>query len=439
MDRLKKMKRKNPQEYLLKRIRRKNKTPVSTPNGGRSHSMDETEAQYFQGLHSGGSKSANATPPLQVNKSIMSTNQQHNDPKSNVKFPPSQNMETLIAIPPIEDRRYDEDEKHDFQQTEDLGHRGTTNRESSPEDVINKTSANDEFTQQKKKSGLMSKWTRKMKRNSSNNGQQQGTAVNTLEDEYDHEHKQQQQRPRSTSPQPLSRENTWFSRNSQDGEKGFFGHTRDFGRNTTAIPGKFFKDSYNKFVSQSKSNNSVAASQMAGRNSTQQAKSLAKKIYHNLVGLDSTRQTIVESDLYPFFSTTKEAQYAFGLFDTDGNGDISRRELRSGCIRIYRERKNLTRSMRDLSQATGKLDIILMIIFIVVWAIIVCAAFGVNVGTDLMPLWSAFVAASFIFGTSAKDAFEAIIFVFVTVSFFFKRRTKICFICTKRKSNFFYL
>jgi hypothetical protein len=52
----------------------------------------------------------------------------------------------------------------------------------------------------------------------------------------------------------------------------------------------------------------------------------------------------------------------------------------------------------------------------VIWAIIVCAAFGVNVGTDLMPLWSAFVAASFIFGTSAKDAFEAIIFVFVTVN-----------------------
>ncbi|CEG83691.1 hypothetical protein RMATCC62417_17570 [Rhizopus microsporus] len=80
-------------------------------------------------------------------------------------------------------------------------------------------------------------------------------------------------------------------------------------------------------------------------------------------------------------------------------------------------RKNLSRSMRDLSQATGKLDIILVIVFTIVWVIIVCAAFGVNVGTDLMPLWSAFVAASFIFGTSAKDAFEAIIFVFITHPF----------------------
>lgn len=50
--------------------------------------------------------------------------------------------------------------------------------------------------------------------------------------------------------------------------------------------------------------------------------------------------------------------------------------------------------------------------------VIVCAAFGVDVGTQLMPLWSAFIAASFIFGGSAKDAFESIIFVFVTVSIY---------------------
>jgi hypothetical protein len=46
----------------------------------------------------------------------------------------------------------------------------------------------------------------------------------------------------------------------------------------------------------------------------------------------------------------------------------------------------------------------------------VCAAFGVNVGTELMPLWSAFIAASFVFGNSAKEAFDSVIFVFVTVS-----------------------
>jgi hypothetical protein len=45
-----------------------------------------------------------------------------------------------------------------------------------------------------------------------------------------------------------------------------------------------------------------------------------------------------------------------------------------------------------------------------------------------MPLWSAFVAASFIFGTSARDAFEAIIFVFVTV---WQKKGKKDFLFTK--------
>jgi small-conductance mechanosensitive channel len=76
----------------------------------------------------------------------------------------------------------------------------------------------------------------------------------------------------------------------------------------------------------------------------------------------------------------------------------------------------LAASLRDLSQASGKLDNILMTAFAVVWGIIVCAAFGVDVGSQLLPLWTMFVAISFIFGNSAKDMFESIIFVFVTVS-----------------------
>ncbi|GAA5796186.1 hypothetical protein HPULCUR_001555 [Helicostylum pulchrum] len=400
LDRLRKTKKKNPQEFLLKRIRRKPKT-ATTPGASnlntptRSHSIDETDSQYFYGNHGN-----NQTQTPNVNKSIMSNQQQYVDSKSNVKFS-SQNMDTLIAIPPLEDRKQrSDDEKHDLQQ-EDIGNNNGIKRDGSAEDVMNKTPAEEAEANPKRKS-FMSKVTKKMKRNSRNASQEPYSG-----DEND--------KSRSASPPPLSRENTWFSRNSQD-EKSFLGATRDFGLSTTAIPGKLIKSGYNKFVTQTGAKN-FSSHQIHGQNSTQQAKSLAKKIYYNLLGPDSTRDSIYESDLYPFFNTVAEATNAFGLFDSDGNGDISKRELRSGCIKIYRERKNLTRSMRDLSQATGKLDIVLMIIFIIVWVIIVCAAFGVNVGTDLMPLWSAFVAASFVFGTSAKDAFEAIIFVFVTHPF----------------------
>lgn len=147
------------------------------------------------------------------------------------------------------------------------------------------------------------------------------------------------------------------------------------------------------------------------------AKHLARHIYYNILGANPSRAYILESDLYPFFCTRGDAKRAFQLFDTDENGFISRRELRAGCVRIYRDRRDLARSMRDMSQATGKLDIILLVIFICFWIIAAIAIFGVNVGAQLIPVWSAFIAASFIFKRSAKDAFESIIFVFVTHAF----------------------
>ncbi|GAB5592855.1 hypothetical protein Unana1_07755 [Umbelopsis nana] len=148
--------------------------------------------------------------------------------------------------------------------------------------------------------------------------------------------------------------------------------------------------------------------------SQEQAKTLAKQIFNNLLPDGADRGHLVEADLYSHFRTKEEAAKAFQLFDKDGNGDISKRELRNGCIRIYKERKLLSASMRDLSQASGKLDKILLTIAVIIWAVIVCASFGINVGTSLMPLWTMFVAVSFIFGNSAKDMFESIIFVFVT-------------------------
>ncbi|KAM3584215.1 hypothetical protein VKS41_003037 [Umbelopsis sp. WA50703] len=147
--------------------------------------------------------------------------------------------------------------------------------------------------------------------------------------------------------------------------------------------------------------------------SQEQAKALAKQIFSNLLPAGTDRPYLVEADFYNYFRTKEDATKAFALFDKDGNGDVSKRELRNGCIRIYKERKLLSASMRDLSQASGKLDMILLTIAVVIWAVIVCACFGINVGTSLMPLWTMFVAVSFIFGNSAKDMFESIIFIFV--------------------------
>ncbi|KAI8987979.1 hypothetical protein BDF20DRAFT_832865 [Mycotypha africana] len=416
LDRLKKMKKKNPQEFLLKRIRRKNKNANNNNNGTeskpstpqRSYSLDESNNPnngYFTASHHppsykpSNNNTSNAKNAKPSSKSIMTpSDQQYLDGNATVKFP-TRNMDTLIAIPPLEDRLISMNNGNSVQQQQQQ-------RPHEQDDVINKTDAsNPELPHGK--GGLINKLAKKMKRRSGS-GSQPSTPASpgTIDEGY-------------ASPPPLSRDSTGFlSRQSQDDhpQRGFLSNAGAGLSSTAAIPGKLLKGGYQKFVNNGYNiNNHINRGHTSP--STQQAKYVAKRIYNNLLGPENTatRDIIVEADMYPFFRTTKEAAYAFGLFDLDGNGNITKRELRSGCIRIYRERKNLTRSMRDLSQATGKLDIILMVIFTVVWVIIVCAAFGVNVGTDLMPLWSAFVAASFIFGTSAKDAFEAIIFVFVTV------------------------
>lgn len=150
------------------------------------------------------------------------------------------------------------------------------------------------------------------------------------------------------------------------------------------------------------------------QNSRQEAKWLARQLFNNMVA--SNRDHLEKSDFAEYFASTAEAERAFDIFDRDKKGDITKRELRNGTLQIFGERKHLAASLRDLSQASGKLDNILMTAFAVVWVIIVCAAFGVDVGSQLLPLWTMFVAISFIFGNSAKDMFESIIFVFVTVS-----------------------
>ncbi|KAI7863039.1 Mechanosensitive ion channel-domain-containing protein [Spinellus fusiger] len=371
LDRLKRVKRKTPQEFLLKCIRRK---PKELGIQSRSTSLDENALDLGQACLGNNKKSPKPNQPI-LTRPTSRSDSPENYPKPNVHFP-THTMDTLISIPPVGIKETMEDEKEESP--------------SPPPETKEPLSSDTEKQHEHKKffAYLSKKWKNQKK-------------------------EKDPQTPREEKGPPIRpglppRENTGFSRYSQD-ERSFFNGARGFrlGTATAAVPGRLIKGGYKKLKS----------SQVQLKTSSQQAKALAKRIFYNIMGSEPIREFLVESDLHPFFATHEGASNAFALFDADGSGDVSKRELRSGCVRIYRERKNLARSMRDLSQATGKLDIILLIIFIVIWAIITCASFGVNVGTSLMPLWTAFIAASFVFGNSAKDAFEAIIFVFVTHPF----------------------
>ncbi|RKP39411.1 Mechanosensitive ion channel-domain-containing protein, partial [Dimargaris cristalligena] len=146
-------------------------------------------------------------------------------------------------------------------------------------------------------------------------------------------------------------------------------------------------------------------------NSNSRARKLANKLFDALQG---TRDYLTMRDFIPYFNTQKDAQKAFALFDKDGNGDVTKKEMRDRIIATYKERRALNASLRDMSQIVGKLDKILVVISVVLIAIFCSMVFGQSPAASLVSFGTLFVAWSFIFGGTLKNMFECLIFLFIT-------------------------
>jgi Ca2+-binding EF-hand superfamily protein len=93
------------------------------------------------------------------------------------------------------------------------------------------------------------------------------------------------------------------------------------------------------------------------------AKKMAKRLFE---GLNKERDVLIPSDFEPYFATKADAEVAFALFDKDGNGDISKKEMRSAVQRIYRERKALKASLKDMGSAVSKLDGVMLAVCLII-------------------------------------------------------------------------
>ncbi|KZS97573.1 hypothetical protein SISNIDRAFT_405172 [Sistotremastrum niveocremeum HHB9708] len=143
--------------------------------------------------------------------------------------------------------------------------------------------------------------------------------------------------------------------------------------------------------------------------SAHEAKKVARSIYIAFKG-DRKRQWLVPSDFEPAYPTKAEAEEAFKVFDKDGNGDISRAEIKTTVLKLYKERRFLSRSLRDVGIALKSLDHIMIFFAIVMLFFISLSVFGVSVGASLTSIYSLGIAASFIFKNSASNAFDAIVY-----------------------------
>ncbi|KIK99690.1 hypothetical protein PAXRUDRAFT_465190 [Paxillus rubicundulus Ve08.2h10] len=161
--------------------------------------------------------------------------------------------------------------------------------------------------------------------------------------------------------------------------------------------------------------NSELNGSVFGVNSSYEAKRLSRAIYKAL--RDRHRTYLIPADFQPAFGTREEAQEAFRIFDRDNNGDISRSEIKATILRVYKERRFLSRSMRDVGAALKTLNQILLLFALVVLFFISLSVFGVNVTQSLTSVYSLGIAASFVFRSAASNMFDAIMFLFVTHPF----------------------
>ncbi|KAG7093888.1 hypothetical protein E1B28_007527 [Marasmius oreades] len=145
------------------------------------------------------------------------------------------------------------------------------------------------------------------------------------------------------------------------------------------------------------------------------ARRLARKLFSTLSDVHPPRSHLIVEDFYPYFRSTAEAHEAFRVFDKDGNGDISKREMRDAVQRIYRERKALVASLKDVGSAVAKLDAVLAVLALLIIVFVCLLIFSRNnTLASLVPLATVVLGFSFIFGRSAQTLFESLIFIFST-------------------------
>lgn len=97
------------------------------------------------------------------------------------------------------------------------------------------------------------------------------------------------------------------------------------------------------------------------------------------------------------------------MFDKDSNGDISKREMRDAVRRIYKERRALTASLKDVSSVVAKLDAVLLVVALMILVFICLLIFSrKNTIASLVPLATIVLGFSFIFGHSAQTLFESV-------------------------------
>ncbi|KAJ3490527.1 hypothetical protein NLJ89_g11426 [Agrocybe chaxingu] len=145
--------------------------------------------------------------------------------------------------------------------------------------------------------------------------------------------------------------------------------------------------------------------------SANKSRLLARRLFYSFA--KNGADFLIVEDIERYFPTKEDAVAAFALFDKDGNGDVSMEEMEMACLEFHREQLSIENSMRDLDSAVGRLDNILMSLYVVVAILIVAVVLDASVTTLVTGAGTLVLGLSWLIGGSLQEVLTSIIFLFI--------------------------
>ncbi|CAM6083188.1 unnamed protein product [Calypogeia fissa] len=141
-----------------------------------------------------------------------------------------------------------------------------------------------------------------------------------------------------------------------------------------------------------------------------QAKSAAKQIFYNIA---RPGEKFLSLSDFLYFLPEEQATRAFGLFELNDAGHITKKSLMKWVVNVYKERRSLALTLSDNRTVVAKLHRVLDVLLLGIAITICFLIMGVNTQKLLVAFSSVLLPSVFVFGNAARSTFESLIFLFV--------------------------
>ncbi|EIN11813.1 hypothetical protein PUNSTDRAFT_61874 [Punctularia strigosozonata HHB-11173 SS5] len=157
--------------------------------------------------------------------------------------------------------------------------------------------------------------------------------------------------------------------------------------------------------------NSPQAMVQTALQSANKTRLLARRLFYSFQ--KEGHDYLLVDDIQRFFPARDQADAAFSIFDKDNNGDVTREEMELACLEIHREQLSIEHSMRDLDSAVGRLDNILMSLYVIVAIMLIAIVLDTSLISLVTGAGTLIVALSWLVGDALSEVLSSIIFLFI--------------------------